>query len=128
VDLPSGAHAKAQWRDIARPDWVIIGGPLPDGTGVALLASKTLTRARLHALATDKVYLGQMSVGWAKTGVFLGLDVSMDDFVVAAGSNYFEALEALFEHFLLPDFKPVQRLSVARVVAELEAAEAGDQR
>jgi len=121
VDLPGRARVGAKWHDIQRPDWVIIGGPLPDGTGVALLASKTLTSARLRQLATDMVYLGQMTAGWAKTGVFLGLDVCMDDFVMAAGADYFEALEALFEHFLLPDFKPAQPAITAEQVLELEA-------
>lgn len=126
-DLPRGARAGSTWHDIQRPDWVIIGGPLPDGTGVALLASKTLTSARLRQLATDMVYLGQMTAGWAKTGVFLGLDVTMDDFVMAAGATYLEALEALFEHWSIPDFTPRAAVT-AEQLREIEASEAEVQR
>jgi len=104
--MPDGARTRATWHDISQPDWLIIGAPLPDGTGVALLASKHLTKARLHQLATDKLYLEQMTAGWAQTGVFLSLGVDLDDFVVAAGATYPEALEALFATWAPPNYQP----------------------
>lgn len=85
-----------RWHDIPKPDWVIVGAPLADGTGVALLASRHLTRARLQELATDTVLLEQMTAGWMKTGVFLSLDVGMDDFAMAAGPTYLAAFAQLF--------------------------------
>jgi len=104
--MPDGARTRTTWHDISQPDWLIIGAPLPDGTGVALLASKHLTKARLHQLATDKLYLEQMTAGWARTGVFLSLGVDLDDFVVAAGATYPEALEALFATWAPPNYQP----------------------
>lgn len=121
VDLPEGARAKANWHDISRPDWLIIGAPLPDGTGVALLASSKLTNAQLQQLATDTVYIEQITAGWAKTGTFLNLDVGLEDFVVAAGATYPEALEALFRIWTPPNRRPPA--DAAAIDAELTALE-----
>lgn len=98
TSFPNGYRAK--WSDIPNPDWVIVGAPLPDGTGVALLASRHLTYARLQEIATDTVYLEQMTAGWMKNGTFLSLAVGMDDFVMAAGPTYLDAFAALFEQWM----------------------------
>jgi hypothetical protein len=105
-ELPDASRAKTTWRDISRPSWCIIGAPLPDSTGVALLASSKLTKARLQELAVDLVYPEQMTAGWIRNGVFLHLGIDLDDFVVAAGPTYHEALEELFKIWTPPVFWP----------------------
>jgi hypothetical protein len=104
-ELPNG-RAEATWRDISRPDWCIIGAPLPDGTGVALLASSKLTKAQLGELAVDTLYPEQITAGWIRTGVFLHLGIDLDDFVMAAGPTYADALEELFKSWVPPVFRP----------------------
>lgn len=81
---------------IPNPDWVIVGAPLPDDSGVALLASRHLTSATLRKLATDQIPLEAMTAGWMRTGVFLSLHVGIDDYVIATGADYGEAFAVLF--------------------------------
>ena len=80
----------------SRPDWVLVGAPAPDGDGVVLYASKSLTYASLVSSATVMLGAGYRIAG---APVVNGHDLalSMRDVVVVYAPTYAEALSRLVD-------------------------------
>lgn len=87
---------------IDSPQWVIVGGCRPDGSGVVLLASTEITRADLEAFADRPEICDLLARPHPGLGLRLVLAVSMTRFVYVWGDTWEEALRYLFNQWEPP--------------------------